>query len=202
MPTNAIQPREGSSPYGLAIIFNIACAGQVRIGQRTGGNPQQVPIFCTDEQGTPLPPEDFVIGINRVYSYEAVTNTNPVIDKVTLDGVDVDPKQGITVDHCVAQRRSDCKAFKIDVKVPQSSWEFNPSGAAGAQHEQIWVAYYSDLGDLKDDARLLYDTRAGRVSDSDVEYRAPYLPSEGTLWAVVHDSRAGAAFVTLPIHVK
>jgi hypothetical protein len=203
MPDDVIKERPGSPPYGLAIVFNIACAGQVRIAERTGGSPQQIPIRCTDEEGNPLSPDDYVIGINRVYSYLDRSNTNPVVEKVTLDGKDVDLAKGITIDHCVANKRADCPPVKIDVKVSDASWEENPSTAgSAAQREQIWVTYYSDLGDFKDEARLLFDPKVGRVSDSDVEFRAPYQPSEGTIWAVVHDNRAGAAFVVLPLHVK
>lgn len=202
MPTDVIVERAGSAPYGLAIVFNIACAGQVRFAERSGSNPQQVPIQCTDENGTPLGADDYVIGINRVYSYADRTNTNPVVEKVTLDGAPVDLTKGITVDHCVASRRSDCKAVKLDVRVSDASWEVNPSEDGKVSHEQIWATYYSDLGDLKDDARLLFDATKGRVSGSEIEYRAPYDPGEGTVWIVVHDNRAGAAFVVLPLHVK
>ena len=203
MPDDVIIQRPGRPEYGLAIVFNIACAGQVRLAERVGNAPQQIPIQCTDEEGVQLSPDDYVIGINRVYAYTDRTNANPVVERVTLDGVDVDPQAGITIDRCVADRRADCKPVKIDVKVAESSWEPNPApGQAAGQREQIWVTYYSDIGDLKDEARLLFDPKSGRVSESDVEFRAPYDPSEGTLWAVVHDNRAGAAFVVLPIHVK
>lgn len=203
MPDDVITTRPGSPPYGLAIVFNIACAGQVRFAERVGNAPQQVPVQCTDENGEKLGPEDYVIGINRVYAYTDRTNTNPIVERVTLDGVDVDFQKGITIDHCAAQRRADCKATKIDIKVSDSSWELNPDpDGKVSQHEQIWATYYSDLGDLKDDARLLFDSRKGRISESDVELRAPYEPGEGTLWTVVHDNRAGAAFVVLPLHVK
>lgn len=203
MPDNAVQPRLGTPPYGLAIVFNIACAGQVRLAERSGANPQQVPIQCTDEDGVPLSPDDYVIGINRVYAYGDRTNANPVVERVTVDGVDVDPAKGITVDHCVATKRADCKPVKIDVKVADASWEENPSpGLSTTQREQIWATYYSDIGDLKDEARLLFDSTKGRISESDNEFRAPYEPSEGTLWTVVHDNRAGAAFVVLPLHIK
>ncbi|MBX3205893.1 MAG: hypothetical protein KF764_12540 [Labilithrix sp.] len=203
MPDDIIQPRLGGPAYGLAIVFNIACAGQVRLAERVGNAPQQVPIQCTDEEGVPLSPDDYVIGINRVYAYADRTNANPVVERVTLDGVDVDVDAGITVERCVAGRRADCKPVKIDVKVSDSSWEENPSsGAAVGQREQIWVTYYSDLGDFRDEARLLFDATEGRISESDVEFRPPYAPSEGTIWAVVHDNRAGAAFVVLPLHVK
>jgi hypothetical protein len=201
MPPNAIQPRDGTPPYGLAIVFNIACAGQVRLAERSGENPQQVPILCTDEQGAPLSPSDYVIGINRVYSYANQTNTNPVVDGVTLDGNPVDLKKGITLPHCVAKKRIDCDKHKIDVHVTDASWEPNPTEGAPDIREQIWATYYSDIGDIENDARLLFDTRAGRVDDSGDNYRAPYDPSEGTLWVVVHDNRAGAAFVVLPLHI-
>jgi hypothetical protein len=199
MPPDAIAPRLGSEPYGLAIIFNIACAGQVRLGQRTGANPQQVPIQCTDEQGNQLGPNDYVIGINRVYSYSDQTNSNPTIEKLTVNGADLDVAKGIVVARCTEAKKEDCPSIKIDVKVPPASWEANPSSGQG---EQIWVTYYSDIGELENDARLLYDTRSGRVSESDVEYRAAQKVGDGNLWAVVHDNRAGAAFVTVPIHVQ
>lgn len=203
MPDDAIQPREGAAPYGLAIVFNIACAGQVRLAERTGANPQQIPIQCTDEEGTPLPPDDYVIGINRVYSYADRTNTNPVIERVTLDGVDVDLDKGLSIDRCVAKRRSDCKPVKIDVKVTDASWEENPTDGAGEpRREQIWVTYYSDLGDFQDEARLLFDSTRGRIEESAVEFRPPYEPSRGTIWAVVHDNRAGAAFLVLPLEIR
>jgi len=199
MPPDAVIAREGSGPYGLAIVFNVACAGQVRLGQRIGNNPQQIPIQCTDEQGTPLGPNDYVIGINRVYAYNDQTNANPLIDKVTVDGVDLDPARGLEVARCTTPNKDDCPAIKIDVKVPATSWEPNPNSGQG---EQIWVTYYADVGELENDARLLYDTRSGRVTESDVEYRAPQRLGDGTLWAVVHDNRAGAAFLTVPIRVR
>lgn len=203
MPPNVVKSRPGSSPYGLAIVFNIVCAGQVRISDRVGSSPQQVPIQCTDTTGAPLPPDDYVIGINRVYSYPDRTNTNPVVEKITLDGKDVDPDAGLVVDRCVASKRAECKELKIDVKVSESSWEVNPEPLQGTnQREQIWAAYYSDLGDFNDDARLLFDTSKGRVTESDVKYRAPYQPGDGTVWIVTHDNRAGAAFTVLPLHVK
>lgn len=203
MPDDAIQPRRGSPPYGVAILFNIACAGQVRLAERSGDNPQQVPILCTDEDGTPLSPDDYVIGINRVYSYPDRTNTNPVVERVTVDGADVDLAAGITMDRCVAKRRAECEPVKIDVRVTDASWEENPGeGAAADQREQIWVSYYSDIGDLRDDARLLFDPRKGRIPNSEIEFRPPYEPTTGTLWAVVHDNRAGAAFVEIPLRVR
>ncbi|AKU99926.1 hypothetical protein AKJ09_06590 [Labilithrix luteola] len=204
MPADAIQPREGDQIYGLAIIFNVTCAGHVEIaGLDPNGGPQQVPVICADENGNKLPPSDYVIGISRVYSYPNQTNANPIIDKVTLDGVDVDPVAGITVDRCPPDKKSeDCPSVDINVVVPESSWELNPSSGSENLHEQIWVDYYSNRGDLANDARLLFDTRQGRVDDSAVKFRASKDPGDGLLWMVVHDNRAGAAWIVVPVHVK
>lgn len=206
IPPDAVQPRNGSSPYGILIVFNVVCAGQVRFGQTDpGAGPQQVPIHCTDEEGTPLPPSDYVIGISRVYAYPDRTNTNPVIEKMTVDGKDVDPSAGIMVDKCQGvKHRTDCKEIKIDTHVSDASWEDNPADVVRGDplREQIWVDYYTDVGDFDSDARLLFDTRQGRIDDSADKYRAPQDPVDGTVWAVVHDNRGGVSWMVVPIHVR
>jgi len=205
MPADAITPRKGSAPYGLAVVFNILCAGKVTFASRDpNGGPQQVPLRCTDDNGVQLSPKDYVIGISRVYTFADRTNTNPVIEKVTLEGADVDLKAGITLEPCRAAKRDDCKDNKIDVRVSDASWELNPDENGNDQglREQIWVDYYSDIGKFDNDARLLFDTKKGRVSESENKYKAPNDPAEGTIWAVVHDNRGGVAWVVIPLHVK
>ena len=100
---------------------------------------------------------------------------------------------------------------KTAVALHRLSWmlyrhqeELNPSDVSrdGQLHEQIWVDYYSDLEKFDDDSRLLFDTRAGRVSDPAVTFRSPKDPIDGTLWAVVHDNRGGAAWIVLPLHIR
>jgi hypothetical protein len=113
--------------------------------------------------------------------------------------------QGITVDKCQnVKHRTDCPEIKLDVRVSDSSWEPNPAEVQRGDplHEQIWVDYYTNVGDLDSDARLLFDTRQGRVSESENKYRAPQDPVDGTLWAVVHDNRGGVAWTVIPIHVR
>jgi hypothetical protein len=205
MPEDAVQPRKGSDPYGLVVVFNVLCAGRIEFVQPDPeGGPQQVPVVCTDENDVKLPASDYVIGISRVYAYTERLNTNPVIEKVLSEGKDVDPAQGITLEKCVAEKERDCKENKIDVRVSDNSWEANPADVTrdGELHEQIWVDYYTDIGKLDDEARLLFDTRVGRVTDTDVKYRAPKDVSDGTLWAVVHDNRGGAAWIVVPLHVR
>jgi hypothetical protein len=205
MPDDAVKVREGSPPYGLAIVFNVLCAGRIEFATRDpAGGAQQVPVLCTDENGVQLPPSDYVIGISRVYSYTDRTNTNPVIEAMTLAGQDVLPAAGVTLETCTTPREKDCKENKLGIRVSDSSWELNPSDVTrnGVPHEQIWVDWYSDIGTFDDEARLLFDTQQGRISDSDDTYRAPNAPADGTLWGVVHDNRGGAAFLVVPLHVR
>jgi hypothetical protein len=206
MPEDALQEREGSAPYGLGVVFNVLCAGRVELAPRDPeGGPQQVPVLCTDEDGVKLPPSDYVIGISRVYAWGDRVNTNPVIEKVTFEGADVDPAKGITFEKCTTEKEADCKEHKIDVRVSDSSWEANPADVTreGEQlHEQIWVDYYSDIGRFDDGARLLFETRTGRVGESDVKFRAAKQVVDGTMWAVVHDNRGGAAWIIIPLHVR
>lgn len=206
MPADAVQARQGTGPYGLAVVFNMLCAGKVILVERDpAAGPQQVPLQCVDEDNQKLPPSDYVIGISRVYSYDTRINTNPIIERVTFDGADVDIAKGIEVETCKGvAKREECPEHKIDVKVSEASWEENPTetGAGGALREQVWVAYYGDHGDFQDDARLLFDTRRGRITESDVNWRAPYDPVDGTIWAIVHDNRGGTAWVIVPMHAR
>ena len=205
MPEDAVQPRQGTDPYGLAVVFNVLCAGRIEFAPRDPeGGPQQVPVLCTDENGVKLPPSDYVIGISRVYAWSERVNTNPLIEKITFEGNDVDPAKGVTFERCTTAKERDCKENKLDVRVPDSSWEANPADVTreGELREQIWVDYYSDIGKFDDEARLLFDTRVGRVSESEVKFRAPRDVADGTLWAVVHDNRGGAAWIVVPLHVR
>jgi hypothetical protein len=206
MPEDAIVPRVGTDPYGLAYLFNIACAGQVRfVPPAPGAGAQQIPLQCTDEDGNPLPPTDYVIGFVRVYAYETRTNENPVIESVTYQGEPIDLTAGITLPPCRdVKRRADCPEHEIGVRIPLSSWERNPSETEplGEQREQIWVTYYSDVGSFADAARLLFDPRRGQIPDPDVVFRAPATAGDGTLWAVVHDNRGGAAWAVIPVRVR
>jgi hypothetical protein len=200
-------PALSGPQYGIAIAFNIACAGHVEIVplDPTNVNPQQVPVGCFDAQHNRLGPDSYVIGFTRVYAFASLTNANPVIDQVLFQGNPVDLGAGITMTHCTTPSRSDCPDLTIDVDVPPSSQEVDTAdiGPDGKPRgEQIWVDYFATIGDLENDARLLYDPTAGRITPSGDNYQAPSTAGEGTMWAVVHDNRGGAAWATIALHVK
>jgi hypothetical protein len=213
MPSTAISmhtPVPGSAAsYGLAILFNIACAGHLEFVPLDPNNIQSPPIGCFDAQHTQLSAPDYVFGFTRVYAYATLTNANPVIQSVDLDGTALSLAADTTVPvldvtHCTGK----CKTNRIGPVVPASSQEPDPAShdAQGNElKEQIWAEYFSTIGTFSDDVRLLYDPSAGSLgapSDTDDTYTPPSEPGDGFLWIVVHDNRGGASWATVPVHVE
>lgn len=210
MPENIVDthpPVDGAGePYGLAILFNIACAGRVVLAEiDPSKGPQQVPLACVGKDGEPLGPKDYVFGFTRVFAYKNDVNTNPVIDGLTFDGQPVDLAKGIVVERCKADKTRDCEEHKLDTKVPPSSWEPSRIGVRPGEpsrREQIWVSYYLTIGDVSDGARLLYDVGQGAITETETKFIAPAFPTEGTIWAVVRDNRGGTAWKQVPLKVQ
>jgi hypothetical protein len=204
--------------YGLAILFNIACAGHLELlpGDSAANSPQSLPLGCFDSQHNQLGPEDFVFGFTTVYAYEAgllaaLSNTNPVIDSIDFNGQTLTANaDGVTytapaLAHCAG---STCNSVKVGPSVPESSWEVNPEEfdvTGSPLHEEIWADFYVTFGSLSDDARLLYSSGNGSVgglNDTDDTFTPPSDPGTGYLWIVVHDNRGGATWVTIELTVN
>lgn len=196
--THAVTPG-AEAPYGLAVAFFVACAGRVRIAEidPSSQNPQVLPIRCTDEDGHALGPDDWVFAFTRVYAYDAITNANPELTNVTFDGQPVSVGDGVTVAPCASKKG--CATHALGVDVPDSSWEPTPDG-----HEAVyWTAYRTAaVGDLNGDGRLVFDAVKGRVGDPALTLTPPPTPGEGKLWLLLQDTRGGASWVELPVHVK
>jgi hypothetical protein len=229
MPEDIItsHPRASGTapPYGLAIVFNMACAGHPELLPVDPNNLSlnSLPIGCFDKNHHALDANSYVVGYASVYAYEALTNQNPVIQHVLFQGADLDggvlgdsstqedagaPEEGgVVIPHCPSSKSSDCPTVSFDVEVPASSWERDPLdlGSNGQPlGEQIWVDYYATTGSLSDDARLLYDPTIGKVitGGTAITFQAPTSPTTGTLWAVVHDNRGGVAWDVVPFVVR
>ena len=225
VPTGIIIPRIGTTPYGLLFRFNIACAGHLQL-LPPDSNPQALPIGCFDMNGKQLGPENYVIGITRIYVYDpggpATVNHNPIIAAIDTpqplqsDGAPPQsPPPTIEVDGaagppnltaatpffaplCLPDSGS-CDNPKIGAIVPASGWE----RAANGVGEQVWAEYFTTLGGFSSSSRLLYDPTAGAIVDPDTKYQPPAPPpnnvTSGLIWIVVHDNRGGAAWVTVPL---
>ena len=223
----------GSQPqYGLAILFNAACAGHLELLPPNPGNqnPQQVPLGCFDKNENQLGPDDWVLGFTRVYAFDpgsagdggTITNANPAISYVDVQGNDlaVTPSpnatmayttQAISTPHC----SGNCPAIPIGPVVPSTSWEAtqNVDSNGNPLHEEIWADFYSTFGSFSGDASLLYDATKGAIdggtsaqandpSSTDNQFTPPSTPGSGFIWMVIHDNRGGASWVTVPVTVQ
>jgi hypothetical protein len=213
MPVTAIMehpPVSGSiAPYGLAILFNIACAGHLELIPLDPNNIQSPPIGCFDAQHTQLSAPDYVFGFTRVYAYEALTNANPVIQSVDVGGTALALAADTTTPVLnVTRCAGSCPHIHIGPVVPASSQEPDPAShdpQGNPLKEQIWAEFFSTMGTFSDDVRLLYDPSTGSigtVGETDDEFTPPSEPGDGVLWIVVHDNRGGASWATVPLHVE
>lgn len=71
-------------PYGLAYVFFVACAGEVRA--LDPGETVAFPFGCFSPSGKRLGADDFVAGYTSVFVYDRFTNQNPKITGFTIDG--------------------------------------------------------------------------------------------------------------------
>jgi hypothetical protein len=220
-------PKGTAPPYGLAIVFNMACAGHPELLPLDPNNlsVNSLPVGCFDKNHNALDANSYVVGYATVYAYEAsadITNENPVIAHVLFQGKDLEggvlgdsstaqdagsPEEGGAVmPPCTVSDSSKCPKYSFDVDVPPSSQERDKLdlGSNGEPlGEQIWVDYYSTTGSLSDDARLLYDPTIGKVTTGTaITFQAPAKATPGILWAVVHDNRGGVAWEIVPFAIR
>ena len=194
-------PASGA-PYGVVVVFAMACAGHVQYVQRGSDTvPPRPPLGCFDEKGAELGPDDSVFAYAQVFSFAGRTNSNPVLDHLTFAGAPVDPGEGITLAPCAGK----CAGTSLDVVVPSSSQEPDPGDLdlnGAALKEEVWVDYYATSGSFGNATSLLYDAHLGKMPSTAVKLQAPSRAGAGTLFAVVRDNRGGVSWLSVPMHVQ
>jgi hypothetical protein len=216
-------PVMGTDAYGLAIVFNMACAGHPELLPVDPNNLSfnQLPIGCFDKTGKQLDSDSYVVGYGTIYVYDTLTNANPVISHLVYKGQDLSAGSfvgdsgtgdagslgdaGIVVPTCTLAKSSDCPTYPFDIVVPDASWEVDPqdlSASGQPLHEQIWVDYYWTAGSFSDDSRLVFDPTMGLVGGTAVSLTAPSSATAATFWAVVHDNRGGVSWDIVPYTVR
>lgn len=186
------------APYGLSYVFFAACAGRLGAAPPRDDAPFPLPIACLDPNGQPLGPDDFVPGFSAIYSYESITNANPIVRGLNLDDVGMpawadDAPAPDGVPHVPRCTGGDC-THELLVDVDRASVEQDPGATTpdGAPlSEQLWVDYYATAGDVQKPARLVNDATTGWNADQTTEWTAPEEPGPVVVWAVVHDNRGG-----------
>ncbi len=187
-------PKEGQTPYGLSYVFFALCAGEV---MPVEPGPDGLPLACMDAAGNRLGQDDFVIGYFAFYSYDQITNTNPKIDGLLVDGSPV--AEGDEPSFPVGGE------VAVKVQVDPASVEINPlslDAKGNPQTEMMWVDYFASSGDLDKAARLVNDATTGFNDDNGVKLTLPGAPQTVELFAVVHDSRGGVQWIQRAVQAK
>jgi hypothetical protein len=193
----------GTTPYGLLVAFNFACAGQLKL-LPASGNPQAPPLGCVDSTGQLVGPDSYVFGYTRVYAYApdagtAGVNTNPVVDCVDVRASAL-VSGGTAGDGGGSSGNSACAGMvpltgtAPSLSVPRIVIPCTTAGncpnikigphvtadswepVANGLHEEIWADYYSTFGTFTHDSTLLYDPMAGLIgtpSATDTEFDPP-----------------------------
>ncbi len=192
--TNHPPPATGSN-FGVAYVFFVVCAGEIRAVTTTsdaGGLAGNFPLGCFDKDGHQIGADGFVPGFTEVYAFaDGRTNPNPPAKSLLIKrplepdaayrplpstpddaypvvacGIDEDARRKLG---CGNHPFTTCSAYDIDVDVDASVSERDPGSPENGSflHEAVWVDWYTDGGDFDNDVSLLYDPKAGpRASGS------------------------------------
>lgn len=216
---------EGNIPYGLSYVFFAVCGGTIKpvpMDQATNG----LPLGCFDPTTNErLGEDDFVIGYTPIYTYEKITNKNPIIDGVQFEGALSMNKacsagcgekercgsQGVcipVVPHCTERKVANCPTYKIKPTLTPAKNiekdEASPPIDGRNPDEVIWASFYTSDGTLGNDTILINDANKGWILDTvkDTEWSAPNAPAgESRVWIVVRDNRGGATWTWQDIYV-
>ncbi len=176
-------------------VITVACPGTLTAVPSNG-----LPYTCTDPSGRVLGVHDVIGGMKRIFVRSKDRNQNPVISKVTWDGVDWPATETKTVSACDVDTNTydDCDAEKHDVAVVASS-ESVESGVdefGSGFEEQVVVQYYADEGLFKDSVRITSKPENGFVA------RKSSRGKTLTLWLVLRDDRGGVTWTTRKVTVR
>ena len=217
-PSDGVQP-----PYGLSFVFFAACAGQLT--PVTDGSAEGIPLSCRDGQGRELGADDFVVGYTQILSYEELSNANPPLSGVRIEGREV--PLDCQDDACVAELETSaidcgddprcisacgddadedvCPEIKIEPMFSGEVAQVDPVATEAdgvTTYEQSWVNYFVDRGAVGADTRIVVDSDTGLRDDFSSELFAPSRTGEMRVWVSVHDSRGGASWARLRLRVR
>lgn len=219
------KPTGGAPYYGIAYVFFLACAGEIRpVPQEGTGAAGSFPIGCfktgTNER---LGQDSFVPGYTQVYAFaDGRTNENPVVTGMSIDGKRFLKDDIIEVEACPitaderlgppgcgrADPSKDCKNYEIDITLPEDDGlvaEIDPDARQpdGTNlRESVWVDYFADKGSFNAPIKLVSDAVEGVQDSHSVDYSPPADAGPVRIWAVVHDARGGQRVVTRNLRVK
>jgi hypothetical protein len=160
------------------IVSGIAFNGSSFVSETTSAN--------APEGAEILPNRDLCIG--------------PSCTTPTPEDLEASCPAALTLSAC-----EDCDELPLKPFVDPASAEVDAIASAlnGSDlGEQMWINYYSSLGEVDDEVRLLNDATTGWSDKFGSEFDVGEDPGVGYLWAVAHDNRGGAEWLRLRVCVQ
>jgi len=213
-------PEDGNTKFGLAYVFFMACAGEVRPVVQDGDTSAGFfPLGCFDAEGVELGPDGFVPGYTQIYVFDdGRENANPDVRALIFDGDKIEPEAVIQATFCPVtleeRRRAGCAALdeftectpvELDIDVPDDIAEIDPESKdadGDPLNEVVWVTYFASGGSFEGDTKLVSDATTGIQSERRVDWVPPDVPGFYQIWAVTRDNRGGSHIVTHLVDVR
>jgi hypothetical protein len=222
--------------YGLTQVYFAVCDGEIELAEPWKGEIDPFTVLADATLGFPLTcldretkeqrgPENFVVSYSNVYAYDSLSNRNPKIAGMKLDGKAVDASalcigescdseldacdnpQAPRFKRCKEEKEADCPNVKVLPSLDESDNSEADVTATlagtggGTLLEQMWIRYYADRGAIKNEAKRLQDANEGWFSDHGTEWKVPRKAGAVKLWTVVYDNRGGVDWVRTSICV-
>jgi hypothetical protein len=89
-----------NAPYGVTYVFFAVCAGELTLLPPTS-DATSFPVGCKDTTGKLLGADDFVAGYSSIYSFDGISNNNPVIKGFEFRGQPVADPAVCLKDDCL-----------------------------------------------------------------------------------------------------
>lgn len=193
---------QGSAMVGVILIV---CPGELQLLDLSAISKGQIPLQCLDNGGStkqPLPYDEWVAGIKRIFVRDHDRNANPKIESVTWDGADwpSDAVKSITACGDTGNRYDRCTTdqHQVSVKVTDDSFEKGTDERGNAFTEQLVVEYYSTEGLFEHEVKVAADPQTGFAARDESKSADQPL----TMWMVVHDNRGGVVWDVRHVQVK
>lgn len=211
--------------YGVSYVYFAVCAGEL-VSAR--GSSDRLPVDCRDRNtGRSVSQERFVVGLTAIYSYDVITNHNPILLMSRFDGQEIPNgcdaasqcPPGLVcssagecvpvVDRCGSQRPESCRWHCLNFDLGWDSFSlFDLEGVRIRKPQKsLWLDHYTNAGSFPEDVAGFPlhapAERADVAQSSCVQWQAPNTPTEQAhLWAVVRDNRGGLTLWDQRIIVK
>jgi hypothetical protein len=205
IPDDALSRLPADSRKNATVgIVLLVCPGNLNLTSQTdltSISTGQVPLECDDvTTKQPLPLDQWVAGIKRIFVRDKDRNANPQFGTVTWDGAawdaSTDPTTYKTIKPCDddGNRYDRCTTdqHQIDVALAPGSVESGTDEFGSAFTEQVVIEFYSTEGTFEHEVRIAASGTTGFAARKQSKDDG-YTPIK--IWIVVHDDRGGVSWI-------